>query len=114
MDQARSRLQQPPTLGSPLTRAACFDSEEINAGGPLICVNAVPTAFSYPGSKSERKAMTDWWHQHRGCERAYAIWERASRPQGGSVKHRLQAEADIASDEDGPEPKAAQERESVV
>ena len=38
-------------------------------------------------------------HKRRIQERAYHIWEQAGRPEGQSVEHWLQAEAEIAADE---------------
>jgi hypothetical protein len=38
-------------------------------------------------------------HEHQIQERAYQIWEREGRPDGRSVEHWLQAEAEIAAGE---------------
>jgi hypothetical protein len=58
--------------------------------------------------------MTSWWHEQRVRDRAYAIWERDGRPEGKSVEHWLQAEAEIAADERGLEQEIALEAQGVV
>lgn len=47
--------------------------------------------------------MAGWWHEERIRERAYEIWEREGRPEGKSVDHWLQAEAEVSADETGLE-----------
>jgi len=58
--------------------------------------------------------MTGWWHEQRVRERAYAIWERAGRPEGQAVDHWDQAEAQIAAEEKGLEQEVELEAEGVV
>ena len=58
--------------------------------------------------------MTGWWHDERIRERAYQIWERADRPEGKSVEHWLEAEAEIAAEEKGLEQEIALESEGAV
>lgn len=58
--------------------------------------------------------MTSWWHEQRIRERAYRIWEEAGRPEGKAVEHWLQAEAEIASEEQGIEREIELEAEGVV
>ena len=58
--------------------------------------------------------MTSWWHEERVRERAYAIWDRAGRPEGKSVEHWVQAEAEIAAEEQGLEQEIALETQGAV
>jgi len=58
--------------------------------------------------------MTGWWHEERTRERAYEIWERAGRPAGKAVEHWLQAEAEIAAEEQGLEQEVDLEKKGVV
>ena len=58
--------------------------------------------------------MTSWWHEERIRERAYEIWERAGLPNGKAVEHWLQAEAEIANEEQGLEAELKLEHEGVV
>ncbi len=58
--------------------------------------------------------MTGWWHEERIRERAYEIWERAGRPEGKTVEHWLQAESEIAAEEQGQAQEAELEAEGVV
>ncbi len=58
--------------------------------------------------------MTSWWHEQRVRERAYEIWERAGRPEGKSIEHWLQAEAEIRAEEEGLEREFELESEGVV
>jgi hypothetical protein len=58
--------------------------------------------------------MTSWWHEQRVRERAYRIWEREGRPDGKSVEHWMQAEAEIVAEEQGLEQEAELESEGVV
>lgn len=58
--------------------------------------------------------MTGWWHDERIRERAYQIWERAGRPEGKSMQHWLEAEAEIAVEEKGLEQEIALESEGAV
>lgn len=43
--------------------------------------------------------MTSYWHEERVRERAHAIWEAAGRPEGKDTEHWLQAEAEIARED---------------
>ncbi|MGE5271694.1 MAG: DUF2934 domain-containing protein [Thiohalocapsa sp.] len=47
--------------------------------------------------------MAGWWHDERIRERAYEIWEREGRPEGKSVEHWMQAEAEVSAEETGLE-----------
>ena len=58
--------------------------------------------------------MQSWWHEQRVRERAYEIWQRAGRPEGKSVEHWLQAEAEIGAEEQGLEQEIELESEGVV
>jgi hypothetical protein len=58
--------------------------------------------------------MKSWWHEQRVRERAYEIWQNAGCPDGKSVEHWLQAEAEIAADEQGLEDEIKLEREGAV
>jgi hypothetical protein len=58
--------------------------------------------------------MTSWWHEERIRERAYEIWERAGRPEGKTVEHWLQAEAEVAAEEQGLTEELKLEHEGVV
>jgi hypothetical protein len=58
--------------------------------------------------------MTGWWHEERIRERAYEIWQRAGRPEDKAVEHWLQAEAEIAAEEQGLEQEADLEAKGVV
>jgi DUF2934 family protein len=58
--------------------------------------------------------VTGWWHEQRIRERAYQIWEHAGRPEGKSAEHWLQAEAEIAAEEQGLEQEVELESEGVV
>ena len=58
--------------------------------------------------------MSGWWHEQRVRERAYHIWEAAGRPEGKADEHWLQAEAEIAAEEQGAETEAKLEAEGVV
>ena len=50
----------------------------------------------------------------RISERAYEIWQNASCPEGKSVEHWLQAEAEITAEEQGLEQEIALESEGAV
>jgi hypothetical protein len=58
--------------------------------------------------------MAGWWHEQRVRERAYEIWERGGRPEGKSVEHWQQAEAEIVAEEQGLEQEVKLEAEGVV
>jgi hypothetical protein len=58
--------------------------------------------------------MTSLRHEERIKERAYQIWERAGRPEGKSVEHWLQAQAEIAADEQELSEELKLEAEGVV
>ena len=58
--------------------------------------------------------MKSWWHEQRIRERAYEIWERADRPEGKATEHWLQAEAEVAAEEQGLEQEIGLESEGVV
>lgn len=58
--------------------------------------------------------MQSWWHEERIRERAYVIWERAGRPEGKQVEHWLQAEAEIAGEEQGLDAELKLEHEGIV
>ena len=58
--------------------------------------------------------MKSWWHEQRVRERAYEIWQNAGRPEGKSVEHWLQAEAEITAEEQGLEQEIALESEGAV
>ena len=44
--------------------------------------------------------MRDGW-EDRVRERAYAIWEREGRPEGGAERHWTQAEGELRAEEGG-------------
>jgi hypothetical protein len=58
--------------------------------------------------------MKSWWHEQRVRERAYDIWPNTGRPEGKSVEHWLQAEAEITAEEQGLEQEIALESEGAV
>ena len=58
--------------------------------------------------------MKSWWHEQRVQERAYDIWQNTGRPEGKSVEHWLQAEAEITAEEQGLEQEIALESEGAV
>ena len=58
--------------------------------------------------------MKSWWHEQRVRERAYEIWQNAGRPEGKSVEYWLQAEGEIAAEEQGLEQEIALESEGAV
>jgi hypothetical protein len=58
--------------------------------------------------------MTSSRHEVRIHERAYQIWERAGRPEGKAVEHWLQAQAEIAADEQELSEELKLEAEGVV
>jgi Protein of unknown function (DUF2934) len=58
--------------------------------------------------------MENWWHEQRVRERAYEIWQKAGCPEEKSVEHWLQAEAEIAAEEQGLEQEIRLEREGAV
>jgi hypothetical protein len=58
--------------------------------------------------------MTNLRHERRIRERAYQIWEQAGRPEDKSVGHWLQAEAEIAIDEEELSEELKLEAEGVV
>ena len=58
--------------------------------------------------------MKSWWHEQRVRERAYDIWQNTGRPEGKSVEHWLQAEAEITAEEQGLEQEIALESEDAV
>ncbi len=58
--------------------------------------------------------MTSWWHEKRVRERAYEIWERAGRPEGMAEQHWLQAEKEIAAEEEGLKEEIELESSGVV
>ncbi len=62
----------------------------------------------------EKDELETWWHEQRVRERAYEIWKNAGCPDGRSVEHWLQAEAEIAAAEQGLEHEIALESEGVV
>lgn len=45
--------------------------------------------------------MTSFWHEKRVRERAYDIWERAGRPESKAEQYWLEAEKEIAAEEEG-------------
>jgi Protein of unknown function (DUF2934) len=58
--------------------------------------------------------MTGWWHEERIRERAYDLWERAGRPEGRAVEYWLQAEREIAAEEEGLQEEIALEEEGAI
>ncbi len=58
--------------------------------------------------------MQSWWHEQHVRERAYEIWRNAGCPEEKSVEHWLQAEAEIAAEEQGLEQEITLEREGAV
>jgi len=54
------------------------------------------------------------WHEQWVQERAYDVWEHTGRPEGKTVKHGLQAEAETAAEENGLEQEVELEAEGVV
>jgi len=62
----------------------------------------------------EEGKMTNFRHKRRIQERAYQIWEQTGRPEGKSVEHWLQAEAEIAADEQELSEELKLEAEGVV
>ena len=58
--------------------------------------------------------MKSWWHEQRVRKRAYEIWQNAGRPEEKSVEHWLQAEGEIAAEEQGLEQEIALESEGAV
>ena len=58
--------------------------------------------------------MKSWWHEQRVRERAYDIWQNTGLPEGKSVEHWLQAEAEITAEEQGLEQEIALESEGAV
>jgi len=58
--------------------------------------------------------MSGWWHEERVRERAYAIWERAGRPEDRADEHWRQAEAEIAAEETGLAEEIKLETEGAV
>lgn len=58
--------------------------------------------------------MIGWWHEQRIRERAYQLWEQAGRPDGKEVEHWLQAEREIAGDEQGLAQELELETEGVL
>ncbi len=58
--------------------------------------------------------MKSWWHEQRVRERAYEIWQNAGCPEGKSVEYWLQAEGEIAAEEQGLEQEIALESEGAV
>jgi hypothetical protein len=58
--------------------------------------------------------MAGWWHEQRVRERAYELWEHAGRPDGNAAEHWLQAEAEIAAQEQGLTDEIELENEGVV
>jgi DUF2934 family protein len=58
--------------------------------------------------------VENWWHEQRVRERAYEIWQKAGCPEEKSVEHWLQAEAEIAAEEQGLEQEIRLEREGAV
>jgi hypothetical protein len=58
--------------------------------------------------------MTGWWHEQRVRERAYEIWESTGRPEGKAGEHWLQAEAEVAAEEQGLEQEVRLESEGAV
>ena len=58
--------------------------------------------------------MEGWWHEQRVRERAYEIWQYAGCPEGRSVEHWLQAEAEITAQEQGLEQEIALEQQGAV
>jgi hypothetical protein len=58
--------------------------------------------------------MQSWWREQRVRERAYEVWQKAKYPEGRSVEHWLQAEGEIAAEEQDPEREIALEREGAV
>jgi hypothetical protein len=58
--------------------------------------------------------MAGWWHEQKIRERAYEIWERAGHPEGRSVEHWQQAEAEIVTEEQEFKEEVELEAEGVV
>jgi DUF2934 family protein len=58
--------------------------------------------------------MKSWWHEERIHKRAYDLWERSNRPEGKAVEHWLQAETEIAAEEQGLAEELKLEHEGVV
>jgi hypothetical protein len=58
--------------------------------------------------------MKGWWHEQRIRERAYQIWEREGCPEGKTTEHWLQAETEIAAEEEGLQQEVELEHEGVV
>ena len=58
--------------------------------------------------------MKSWWHEERIRERAYEIWERTGRPDGKAVEHWLQAQTEIATEEQGLAEELKLEHEGAV
>ena len=58
--------------------------------------------------------MQIWWREQRIRVRAYEIWKTAGCPEGKSVEHWLQAEAEIMAEEQGLEQEIALESEGAV
>ena len=58
--------------------------------------------------------MKSWWHVERIRKRAYDLWERSNRPEGKAVEHWLQAETEIAAEEQGLAEELKLEHEGVV
>jgi hypothetical protein len=71
-------------------------------------------ACTNPSRVSREDKMTTWWHEQRVRERAYEIWERTGRPDGKSEEHWLQAEAEIAAEEQGLEQEIELESEGAL
>jgi hypothetical protein len=58
--------------------------------------------------------MAGFWHEHRVRERAYDLWESSGRPDGKDAEHWLQAEAEIAAEEQGLNEEIQLEKEGAV
>ena len=54
--------------------------------------------------------MTGGWDEQWVQDRAYAIWERAGRPEGEALGHWLQAEAEAAAERQRPKRRASPTR----
>jgi hypothetical protein len=71
-------------------------------------------ACDRPSMVSREDKMATWWHEQRVRERAYEIWERTGRPEGKADEQWLQAEAEIAAEEQGLEQEIELESQGAV
>lgn len=54
--------------------------------------------------------MTGGWDEQWVQDRAYAIWERAGRPEGEALGHWLQAEAEVSAERQTPKRRLSPKR----